>query len=182
MFIGLCGFKGSGKSTIAKHLVDKHKFVETTFSGPLKDIVAILYGFDRNMLNGDTPKTRIARETLRDPIWNRTGREALQFVGTEIFRKHHDTDTWSRIAKRNIVNLLIAGNNVVVSDLRFSNEYDLIKRNGGQIWRVDRHEYTIEEISNMHSSEKTFLEFTPDLFIPNYTTIEELLTFIEEQL
>lgn len=181
--IGLCGFKGAGKTVISNHLVHKHGFKEITFAGPLKDIVSILYGFDREMLEGDTITARELRESIRDPIWNRTPREALQFVGTDIMRNYHDPNTWVSLAMRRIHELTTNGQNVVISDLRFPNEYEALKTLGAKIWRINRHDFTEKEISEMHSSENSFLHFKHyDSILNNYTSIKDLLILVDDLL
>ena len=59
MIIGLCGAQGSGKDTVANILVSKYGFVRISFATALKDVVAILFSWPREMLEGDTPESRI---------------------------------------------------------------------------------------------------------------------------
>lgn len=177
--IGLCGFKNSGKTTVANHLIEKYGFVEVSFASPLKDITAILYGFDRDMLEGDTIEKRNLRETVKDPIWDRTGREALQYLGTEIFRTHHDEGTWVKIAMREIEKLTAKGYNVVISDVRFQNECTAIEKLGGEMWQINRYEYTDSEIADMHPSESSFTKFKKiQVYINNYESVDNLKSIV----
>lgn len=121
--IGVLGYEGSGKTTICNWLVKQHNYIEVALAAPLKEIVSIIYGFDMEMLLGVTPESRVARVTEKDPIWNLTGREALEYLGTDILRKHMDPDIWLKIAFRKIEKLLAEGKSVVISDIRFWNEY-----------------------------------------------------------
>ena len=50
MIIGVCGFIGSGKDTIADYLTNFHGFRRESFAGSLKDAVAQVFGWDRTML------------------------------------------------------------------------------------------------------------------------------------
>ena len=43
MIVGICGLIGSGKDTIADHLVKDHNFVKISFADKLKDTVATLF-------------------------------------------------------------------------------------------------------------------------------------------
>lgn len=179
--VGLCGFKDSGKSTVAKHLVDNYGFVEITMAKPLKDITSIIYGFDRDMLEGDTEEKRHLRETIRDPIWGRTGREALQYLGTDVIRTYHDTETWVKIAMREVKKIVSSGKSVVISDLRFINEYSQIINIGGNVWEISRRNFTDQDIESMHSSEKSFLAFpSTHQQIKNHGTIDELKHTIDK--
>ena len=88
MIIGITGFMGSGKDTVAEMFVDKGA-VKDSFAAPLKDLCASVFGWDRHMLEGDTVPSRDFRETA-DIYWTRklgidnfTPRLALQLLGTD---------------------------------------------------------------------------------------------------
>jgi len=52
MIIGICGFIGCGKDTVADHLTNEHGFRRESFAGTLKDAVSVVFGWDREMLEG----------------------------------------------------------------------------------------------------------------------------------
>ena len=54
MIIGVCGFIGSGKDTVADYLQNFHEFRRESFASTLKDAVAAVFGWDRTMLEGRT--------------------------------------------------------------------------------------------------------------------------------
>ena len=54
MIIGLVGFQGAGKDTIADYLVNIHEFKRESFANTLKDAVAHIFGWDRELLEGRT--------------------------------------------------------------------------------------------------------------------------------
>ena len=58
MIIGLCGRAGSGKDTIADFLVNEYNFTKLSFGKILKDVVSIIFGWDRKLLEGDTIESR----------------------------------------------------------------------------------------------------------------------------
>lgn len=79
-----------------------------------------------------------------DRVWS--PREALQIIGTEVFRTIYQ-DTWLNAAFYNLPE------NVVISDLRFSNEGNKILQEGGVIYYVER---DLElDANSVHSSENT---------------------------
>lgn len=127
--IGLVGQKNSGKTTVAKYLVEKD-FTEVVFAEPVKRITEIVFGFPYDLLLGDTAEKRKIRDTLKDPVWGMTAVEAMQFMGTELFRQGFDKDVWIKIASRKIKEHDL----VVVSDVRFENEVEFIRQSGGEIW------------------------------------------------
>ncbi len=74
--IGIMGAAGSGKDTVAGFLVENHWFKKMSFAKTLKDIASVAFNWDRPLLEGDTPESRVWRETL-DPFWGVTPRSAL---------------------------------------------------------------------------------------------------------
>jgi len=144
MIIGLVGFIGSGKDTVASRFIS-YGCVKDSFAAPLKDACAAIFGWRRELLEGDTVESREFRETP-DMFWARklgidnfTPRLALQLVGTDVLRNHFHQDIWlSSLEYR----FRIKNNdqNVVISDARFRNELELIKSLNGIIVWVQRGE------------------------------------------
>ena len=66
MIIGLCGLIGSGKNTVAEHLLEEHAYESISFAETLKDAAAAIFGWNRVMLEGATPEAREAREKISD--------------------------------------------------------------------------------------------------------------------
>ena len=100
MIIGICGFIGSGKDTVADYLVNLHHFRRESFANTLKDAVSAVFGWDRTMLEGRTKQAREWREQV-DLWWaerlnmpNLTPRWILQNWGTEVCRKNFHDDIW----------------------------------------------------------------------------------------
>ena len=54
MIIGICGLIGSGKDTIADYLVTNYNFKKLSFADKLKDSVATMFDWDRELLDGKT--------------------------------------------------------------------------------------------------------------------------------
>jgi len=139
MIIGLVGFIGSGKGTVGD-ILEVHGFTKDSFAKPLKDACSIMFGWPREMLEGDTEVSRKWREEP-DSFWSEkfgysfTPRLALQLMGTEAGRNVFHQDVW-------VISLLnrAKGKDVVVTDVRFKNEINYIQQNGGVIVRVRRGE------------------------------------------
>ena len=141
MIIGICGFIGSGKDTVADYLVNFHEFRRESFASTLKDAVAAVFGWDRTMLEGRTKEAREWREQV-DPWWaakldmpTLTPRWVLQYWGTEVCRKAFHDDIWIASLENKLRN---SRDNIVISDCRFPNEIESLKRAGGNIIWVQR--------------------------------------------
>lgn len=141
MIIGICGFIGSGKDTAADYLVNFHEFRRESFAATLKDAVAAVFGWDREMLEGRTKQAREWREQV-DPWWadrlgmpDLTPRWVLQYWGTEVCRKGFHDDIWIASLENK---LRSSKDDLVISDCRFPNEISAIKRAGGSVIWVQR--------------------------------------------
>ena len=182
MIIGLCGIQGAGKDTVGDILVSEYGFIKLTFASTLKDIVSVLFSWPRDLLEGITEESRIWRETV-DDFWtektgfeNFTPRKALQLIGTDLFRIHFCNDIWSNIVENKIITTLKNNpkTNIVVSDCRFSNEFNLIKKfpNSYIIKVVRTPDISLNGLS--HSSETEWLNYNFDEILQNDNSICEL--------
>ena len=195
MIIGICGFIGSGKDTIADYLVNLHHFRRESFASTLKDAVAQVFGWDRTMLEGRTKQAREWREQV-DPWWaerlnmpNLTPRWVLQYWGTEVCRKGFHDDIWIASLENKLRN---SKDNVVISDCRFPNEIQSIQDAGGKIVWVQRgelpdwydtaieanlgHNYAVQDLKmrKIHASETAWVGTNFDTVIDNNRSIDDL--------
>jgi hypothetical protein len=142
MIIGVCGFIGSGKDTIADYLTNFHEFRRESFASSLKDAVAAVFGWDRILLEGRTKQAREWREQ-RDEWWSTrlgmeiTPRWVLQYWGTEVCRRGFHDDIWIASVENKLRN---SQDDIVISDCRFPNEIKSIKNAGGIVVWVKRGE------------------------------------------
>lgn len=200
MIIGVCGFIGSGKDTVADYLTNFHEFRRESFANSLKDAVAHVFGWDRTMLEGRTKQAREWREQP-DTWWsNRLGlcitpRWVLQQWGTEVCRRAFHDDIWIASLENK---LRTSQDNVVISDCRFPNEIKSIRDAGGIIVWVQRGElpewyeaalsfnkgpvrnvtWAISkgqlEKAGIHASETAWVGTDFDLVLDNNGTIDDL--------
>ena len=183
MIIGICGFIGSGKDTIADYLVNLHQFRRESFANSLKDAVSQVFGWDRTMLEGRTKQAREWREQ-RDEWWSQrlnmdiTPRWILQYWGTEVCRKAFHDDIWIASIGRKLI--AAADTNFVIPDTRFPNEIDMIKQLNGQVWLIKRgntppwlSDYTTKGLKpiDIHPSEYMWANSAMDSEISNDGTI-----------
>ena len=196
--IGVVGFIGSGKDTIADYLVNFHNFRRDSFASTLKDAVASIFGWDRELLEGRTKESRDWRENV-DTWWadrlripTLTPRWILQNWGTEVCRRGFHEDIWIASLENK---LRIRNNNTVISDCRFPNEISAIKSQGGKIIWVQRgplpdwYEAAVEanqtnahSMANrldVHASEWAWVGTDFDAIVDNNGTIQDLYNQIE---
>jgi hypothetical protein len=176
MLIALCGYKGSGKDTCADYLVEKYGFKKMAFADHLKTILKTMFMFTDEQLYGT-----IEQKETPDPNWyGCTPRLAMQFVGTELIRNQLDTimpGLGSNYFVKYLEMQIMAmrkenpSTNIVISDMRCDNEYDMVNKLGGFTFRVDRD--TIEKV-DLHMTETAFLKFDVDFIIKNDSDIESL--------
>jgi hypothetical protein len=201
MIIGVCGFIGSGKDTVADYLTNFHGFRRESFANSLKDAVSSVFGWDRTMLEGRTKQAREWREQV-DPWWaerlgmpHLTPRWILQYWGTEVCRQGFHDDMWIAALENK---LRSSTDNIVISDCRFPNEIKSIKSAGGQIVCVERgiqpHWYDIALQANrgsinardwlktemIHASETSWVGTNFDAVLDNNGTIEDLFSQVKD--
>jgi hypothetical protein len=201
MIIGVCGFIGSGKDTIADYLVNVHGFRRESFANTLKDAVAAVFGWDRVMLEGRTKEAREWREQV-DPWWaerldmpNLTPRWVLQYWGTEVCRRGFHDDIWIASVENK---LRRSKDDIVISDCRFPNEIASIKQAGGVIVCVNRGELPSWHIMaakankgdllaaeklkalGVHASETAWVGTDFDYVLDNNNSLDYLFKQVEE--
>ena len=108
MIIGICGLIGSGKGSVADILVEEHNFKKISFADKLKDGVASVFDWDRQMLEGDTDDSRKWREE-KDNFWSKetgetiTPRLVLQLFGTDCMRSGFFDGIWVSLVKKHLL-------------------------------------------------------------------------------
>ena len=203
LIIGICGFQGSGKDTVADYLVNTHDFRRISFAGTLKDAVSAIFGWDRELLEGRTKESREWREQV-DQWWadklgmpHLTPRWVLQYWGTEVARRAFHDNIWIHSVEHR---LMSSHDNIVISDVRFPNEIESIKSAGGLVIRTSRGPepewYRMAEIVNsgptknlswasnrafldsynVHASETAWIGTEFDCVLNNDGTIDDLYT------
>ena len=155
MLVGLCGNKESGKSAVAKYLLEfGHGFERRSFATPLKAVAQIIFGFSEDQLYGDQ------KETV-DPRYGFSARWVLQQLGTNIVREIHP-DVWVMAWERSLTTVH-KKSSVVVDDVRFPNEVQAIRDRGGIILKL--HKIGEPTTFDGHASENIYaLEADVDIY------------------
>lgn len=157
--VGVCGYMGSGKSEVAKHLVENHCWKRVPFAAPLKAMLLSL-GLTEEHINGKL------KDQPCDLLGGKTPRWAMQSLGTEWGRNLIHPDLWVQAWKAALPNGACPG--VVVDDVRFKNEKLEIARMGGVLIEIARPGF---ERKSEHSSEGGI---SGDMTIINNGTLDDL--------
>ena len=181
MIIGLVGFIGAGKGTVGE-LLKLNGYKQASFAGALKDTASVLFGWDRDLLEGDTDKSRIFREE-KDEFWSsRFGydfspRLALQLLGTEAGRDVFHKDVWIYALENRIKKI----KDVVITDTRFPNEIEFIRKSGGlivEVKRGDRPEwYTTALLENTDKTTGSMSTYWPNIHVSEWAWIGQKIDY-----
>jgi len=194
MIIGICGLIGSGKGTVSDHLVNTYGFEKISFADKLKDAVSELFGWDRQLLEGDSSDSREWRE-IEDPFWTSetgriiTPRLVLQEFGTDCMRNGFYDGIWVSMVKQKIINN--PNTEFVIPDVRFRNEQNVIRELGGEVWQVKRgadpewfseYQQLGVEPKEVHPSEWAWANTKFTHIVDNNDTIDKLRSQVKDLL
>jgi hypothetical protein len=157
MIVGFSGKMGTGKTEVAHRICDRlggePGCIVAAFGSMLKQDVAQRFGiaYDR-LLTREGKAAVYFHPDL--PSQSMTGRQILQWWGTDKVRME-DPDRWARMLGDELDDWAVAHprGHVLVDDVRFPNEGDMIMRRGGYVIRLDPWPGWIEGEDAGHESE-----------------------------
>lgn len=200
--LGLTGFAGAGKDTVADLLVAHARFRKLAFADALRAEVAEGFGVlvsdladpaakhrptstlsmrraPRDFLAAVVLSLSAAAPDHRTPLSNewldepRSPRQILQWWGTEYRRSQHDR-YWTRAMLSRLVGYQRGGESrFVITDVRFDNEADTVRGAGGSIWQVTRPGCD-GRAEGAHVSATDGSRFKPDAVIANLHDVRHL--------
>ena len=169
--IGMSGYARSGKDTFAAALIDLG-WKRYALADSLKAAALAL-----DPLVATAPANAVQRLSLL--VGNRGWEEAkaypdvrqlLQRLGTEVGRTYFGETAWIDVLDRQIERE--QPELVVITDVRFPNEVEWLRANGGVLIRIERPGVGP---ANGHASEQSLDEYEVDYVIDNSGTIEDLV-------
>jgi len=167
--VGFSGKAGSGKSVCSEAMTSLG-FELVKFADPLKIMLRAYYSYCG--LSEEEIEQRIegSLKEKPDPFLNgRSPRHAMQTLGGDWGRDLIDKELWTTAWRNRALNMLNAGRNVVVDDLRYANEEKAIRDLGGMTCLVTR---PVTKDVPSHSSEEHVID--ADEVVENTGTVEDL--------
>lgn len=165
--IGVSGKKRSGKDSFFNIVNDLYPnyYKNVKYADKLKEICSILTGYHLNYFyDGNLYDTKLE-------LWGMTIRQFMQILGTEVFRDSFNQEVWVTALESN----LKENENYIITDVRFLNEANWVKKNGILI-RVNRPQ---SQNLDTHRSEVELDDFDDfDYIIENDGTYEEYVDII----
>lgn len=159
MIVGLTGCHGSGKTTIKENILissNSISYKSFTMSNKLK-LIGLILGFQHEELYGD-----IKQKEKINKLWNISGREFMQKMGTEIFRENLPNylptmnNIWIKMLDEERKKDKNKDKIIIVDDIYFKDEGEYVRNNGGIIIKIIRK--GVESKSD-HKSEKGEIKY-----------------------
>lgn len=151
--IGLTGYAGAGKSTVAEYLVNAHGFERVSFAAPLKKMLRTLDPYLEEPVDGEVVRLSdlfalYTEAQIKEGPFGDEYRRLLQVLGTDCIRAV-DEDFWVNAALKQMDDF---EGRYVFDDVRFPNEAKVIQELTPKgLWYVERPGV---HAANGHSSEK----------------------------
>ncbi len=159
--LGFAGRAGVGKSTTADWFVHAQDFVRLSYATPLKEACSALTGLPMKYFTDIELKEQII------PGLNVTPRIIMQKMGTDFIREMIDPDFWIWRMRQSVSEN--SHRNIVIDDIRFSNEAQFVRVNGGIVIHLNRSYDSVTDQMN-HASEIPLIPHDDDMFIESLET------------
>jgi hypothetical protein len=130
LLIGLSDKAGSGKSTVADYLTGAHGYQQFAFADVLKEVVQTAFHFSDEQMRG-------GKEFI-DPRFEKSPRWCLQYFGTAFRAVWPEIWIWNLRSKILDFLALNGQHPIVITDVRFRDEAEALKRLGAVLVRIER--------------------------------------------
>lgn len=184
---------------IIEHALERFAWEKTwevkKFADKLKDICCMLFGCTREQLEDESFKNSylpLQWNTMPDHR-RYTYREALQYIGTDLFRKQFHNDTWLNATfanyKKQHTNCKLEGRREslgkdypwwIISDVRFPNEADAVLNRGGILIRINRPNIKSDDTHTSETALNDYKKFS--YIIKNNENLQDLINQVKKIL
>lgn len=163
--IAIHGLKRSGKGVVSQYLVDKYGYKNEKFAHTLKEMTKVIVAnaLSLDVLKYEDVLERYIESDLKEvPIKSLYGKSA-RFIMQTLYQEWSFMlfpDMWHRISDVVIKQHLKNGNKIIIDDLRCQYGYDVIQKNNGCFWRIERVNRTsFEGVSDNTGYSEVFVEY-----------------------
>jgi hypothetical protein len=170
IFLVFTGKAGSGKDTAANFLKQHYNFKSVAFADPIRAGMRAICGLE------DKHFQHPEKEVVL-PEFGKSPRQMMQTLGTEWGRVSVNQDLWLILAGKKVAEYKEAGYNVVITDVRFENEAEWLRSQGGVLVHVIRP--NAGTTPHGHASEAGVKQEAKDFLIYNTGTLEDLRDKVE---
>lgn len=169
VLIGMAGKMGSGKSSVSDCFVKNNNFVKLSFAKPLKDSLVLLTGLDISNF------TDMEKKEVPIPGVGKSPRELMQLMATDFIREMVNYDFWLWRMGQSISKF--SDRDIIIDDVRFENEANFIRSNGGKIVHIKR-DFEFASNHKQHKSEKGVKIQLNDTVLHAEDTVESTATVL----
>ena len=156
--IGIAGLAGAGKDTVADYLIRQMpEYRKIAFADPIKNMLKTGLKMTDNQLQG-------CEKNMVDRRYGKSPRQIMQTLGTEWGRGYVNKDLWIYLLEKERGTYP-----AIISDVRFQNEAEYVRKNGVLIHVVGR-----GDSSHKHSSESGVDIHRDDIVIENDSSVKNL--------
>lgn len=172
LLIGMAGKAGSGKDTVGNYLKQVQQFEGVAFADAIRDGMRAMFGLE------DKHFAHPFKETILEQ-YGKSPRQMMQTLGTEWGRQCVNENLWLIVAGEKVKKFHDSDIDVVITDVRFLNEAEWVRSNGGYIVHVERG--SIAPV-NAHPSEAGVPYEDGDIILTNNGTLDGLYNSVEDML
>ena len=164
MIIGVHGQKGSGKDELFKIFKSLNStYKKVAFADPIKDEFLKIFGLD------EADYDYFKRSTITYDDREIEGRKIVRGIG--MLMRGYDDEQFNR----RVHDFCVLNKNVVVTDVRFDNEYNMLHKEDAVLIKIKRELPSDEHVTEVEMPDEMF-----EIVIENNGTLEELTNKIKQ--
>ena len=171
--VALTGSKGSGKDTVGQLITDAFGGQTIAFADPIKNVVEHIFqlpvqgvGLEDHQAYDQFKRTRMTFDLPKFNMMSIEARHVVREIG--MLMREYDDKQFNKYVKEKIES---DPNKIwVVTDLRFDNEYTMLKSIGAKVVKITRPAYTYDG----HITEREFNDSLVDYTLMNDGSLDYL--------
>ena len=145
--VSIMGKAHAGKDTVAEAVMKNLSgcgditYAHMSHADPLRDILIKILGYTKEQVTTQELKT------IKHEMWDKSPREAMTIIGTEMFRNMFDDNTWTKLLKKRIDESNV--DVIFITDCRFVNEVEYLEKSDVTHIHVSRNPWYLTKTYNV---------------------------------